>query len=299
MRVLLSGSSGLIGKALIAALHDGGHETVRLVRRSVRADDEIAWDPNGGSLDANAFDGVDAVVNLSGAGIGDRRWTEAYKQVLLDSRVKSTALLADTMATLPEKPSVFLSGSAVGIYGNRGTETLTEQSAPGVGFFPSLVQQWEAAAEPAAAAGIRTVLLRTGVVYSPRGGALRKLLPPFKMGLGGKFGSGKQFQSWVSIDDAIKAMLFLMETDISGPVNIATPNPVTNAEIARTLGRVLRRPAILPIPRFAPSLLMGGELVQNLLFDSQRVVPEVLDKSPGFRFDYPDFELALRAVLDR
>ncbi len=269
MDVAITGSSGLIGKPLKAALRLAGHRPIGLVRRPARGEDEIRYDPAAGQLDAAALEGIDAVVNLAGAGIGDARWTEKYKSLLLDSRVDTTSLVASTIAQLDNKPSVFLSGSAIGVYGDRGDEVLTETSAQADTFLAGIVSQWESAAQPAIDAGIRTAFLRTGIVLSQRGGALAKMLPLFKLGVGGKFGNGDQFWSWISIDDELKAILFLLEADISGPVNLTAPNPVTNTEFTKTLARVLTRPAMIPVPKFGPSLLLGKELTQALLFDDR------------------------------
>ncbi len=298
MDVAITGSTGLIGKSLKQALREEGHRPISLVRRPTRGEDEIQYDATTGDLDAASLEGVDAVVNLAGAGIGDSRWTDKYKKLLVDSRVETTDLVATTIAGLNDKPSVFLSGSAIGIYGDRGDQVQTEKSTPAETFLADLCVQWEAAAQPAIDAGIRTCLLRTGIVLSPRGGALAKQLPLFKLGLGGKFGNGKQYQSWISIEDEVRAILYLLESDISGPVNLTAPNPVTSTEFARTLGSVLRRPAILPVPQFGPSMLLGKELTQALLFDSARVEPTVLNAS-DFEYAHPGLEVALRGILNK
>jgi len=270
MKIVISGASGLIGTQLVAKLSNNGHEVVRLVRRSPKSG-EIQWNPKTGTLDAAALEGVDAVIHLSGAGIGDKRWTSGYRKEILDSRTATTALLATTMASLSRKPSVFLSGSAIGIYGARNDEQLTEVSTHGTGFLAEVCEQWEAAAKPAVDAGIRTVYLRTGIVLSPKGGALKKLLPLFKLGVGGKFGNGKQWQSWISIDDEIGAIEHLLTANVSGAVNLTAPNPVTNAEFTKVLASVLKRPAIVPVPTFAPKILLGGELADALLFTGRFV----------------------------
>lgn len=242
--------------------------------------------------------GVDAVVHLAGAGIGDRRWTDSYKQEIRESRVRSTNLLSETIAAATDGPRILLSGSAIGFYGSRGDEVLDETAAAGTGFLAEVCIDWETSTAMAAAAGVRVALLRTGIVLSRDGGALKKQLPIFKLGLGGRFGSGSQWQSWISIDDEVAAIMFLLDHDIAGPVNLTAPAPVTNAEFTTTLASVLRRPAILPIPSFGPKLLLGSELATNLLFDGQRVVPKVLQDA-GYRFEHPDLETALRALLDR
>lgn len=297
MKIVVSGASGLIGTQLVAKLSSCGHEVVRLVRRSPKAG-EIQWNPKSGTLDAAALEGTDAVIHLSGAGIGDKRWTDGYRKEILDSRTATTALLATTMASLSRKPSVFLSGSAIGIYGARNDEQLTEVSTHGTGFLAEVCEQWEAAAKPAVDAGIRTVYLRTGIVLSPKGGALKKLLPLFKLGVGGKFGNGKQWQSWISIDDEIGAIEHLLTANVSGAVNLTAPNPVTNAEFTKVLASVLKRPAIVPVPTFAPKILLGGELADALLFTGQRVIPAALNAS-GYMFKHTTIESAFRSLLSK
>ena len=294
---MLSGASGLIGTQLVAKLSQSGHEVIRLVRRSPKAG-EIQWNPKSGTLDAAALEGTDAVIHLSGAGIGDKRWSAAYRKEILDSRTDTTALLAKTIASLSRKPSVFLSGSAIGIYGARNDEQLTEVSTHGTGFLAEVCEQWEAAAKPAVDAGVRTVYLRTGIVLSPKGGALKKLLPLFKLGVGGKFGNGKQWQSWISIDDEIGAIEYLLTANVSGAVNLTAPNPVTNAEFTKVLASVLKRPAIVPVPTFAPKILLGGELADALLFTGQRVIPAALNAS-GYAFKHTTLESALRSLLSK
>ena len=297
MKIVISGASGLIGTQLVAKLSSSGHEVVRLVRRSPKSG-EIQWNPKSGTLDAVALEGADAVIHLSGAGIGDKRWSDGYRKEILDSRTSTTALLAKTMASLSRKPSVFLSGSAIGIYGARNDEQLTEVSTHGTGFLAEVCEQWEAAAKPAVDAGIRTVYLRTGIVLSPKGGALKKLLPLFKLGVGGKFGNGKQWQSWISIDDEIGAIEHLLTANVSGAVNLTAPNPVTNAEFTKVLASVLKRPAIIPVPTFAPKILLGGELADALLFTGQRVIPAALNAS-GYMFKHTTLESAFRSLLSK
>ena len=297
MKIVVSGASGLIGTQLVAKLSQSGHEVIRLVRRSPKSG-EIQWNPKSGTLDAAALEGVDAVIHLSGAGIGDKRWTTGYRKEILDSRTDTTALLAKTIASLSRKPSVFLSGSAIGIYGARNDEQLTEVSTHGTGFLAEVCEQWEAAAKPAVDAGVRTVYLRTGIVLSPKGGALKKLLPLFKLGVGGKFGNGKQWQSWISIDDEIGAIEYLLTANVSGAVNLTAPNPVTNAEFTKVLASVLKRPAIVPVPTFAPKILLGGELADALLFTGQRVIPAALNAS-GYTFKHTTLESALRSLLSK
>ena len=297
MKIIISGASGLIGKPLVKKLSLAGHEVVQLVRRTPNAN-ESQWNPATGQIDASVIDGADAVIHLSGAGIGDRRWTTKYKQELVESRTKSTALLASTIANCAKKPSVFLSGSAIGIYGPRGDEELTEQSSNGSSFLADICKQWEAAAKPAVDAGARTVYLRTGIVLTPLGGALKKQLPLFKLGLGGKFGDGRAWQSWISLDDELAAIEHLLTAKVSGAVNLTAPNPVTNADFTTTLARTIKRLAILPIPKFGPQLLLGAELADALLFTGQRVMPAELLKS-GFVFKHSTIEVALRALLNK
>ena len=298
MKILITGASGLIGRALSAELRSQGHTVIAAVRRAPRSDAEVEWNPAAGVLAPSAFDGVDAVVHLAGAGIGDKRWSDAYKREILESRTKSTALLATTMASLASKPSVFLSGSAIGIYGVRGDESLDENASLGDGFLADVCKQWEAAAEPARAAGIRTVYLRTGIVLSREGGALKKQLPIFKLGAGGKFGNGKHWQSWISITDEVRAIIHLLTSQLSGPVNLTAPEPVTNARFTKELGSALSRPTVLPIPSFGPKLLLGGELANALLFTGQRVIPGALTRD-GFVFQHQTLDVALSALLKK
>lgn len=298
MDVAITGSSGLIGTALHQALSQNGHRPIRVVRRPPKPGaDEIFWKPSNGEIDGPSFEGVDAVVNLAGAGIGDKRWTDEYRRILVDSRVDSTQLLATTCAGLERPPSALVSGSAIGFYGNRGDEILTEQSSGGTGFLADLCRDWEAAAQPAIDAGIRTTFIRTGIVYSTKGGALAKLLPLFKFGLGGRFGDGGQYVSWIHIDDQVRAIMDLLERDdAKGPFNLTAPNPVTNAELAETMGDVLSRPTLLPVPAFGPQLLMGRDRADALLFESQRVIPEAM-KTSGFTFEHPTLQGALQDLV--
>jgi uncharacterized protein (TIGR01777 family) len=298
MRVAITGSTGLIGSALTAHLQSLGHEVIRVVRSNPSGSD-VSWSPAEGRIDPGALDGVDAVVHLAGAGIGDKRWTDDYKRELLESRTKGTTLISEAIASATDGPTVLLSGSAIGIYGARRDEELTESSAPGDGFLADICVQWEQATSAAEAAGVRVVHLRTGIVLSAKGGALKKQLPLFKFGLGGKMGSGDQWQSWISIDDEVAAITHLLTADTRGAVNLTAPNPVTNAEFTDTLGDVLHRPTILPIPKFGPKLLLGGELAENLLFSGQRVLPAILDADAGFTFQHPDLATALRALLGK
>lgn len=299
MDVVITGSSGLIGTALRAALEDAGHRPIALVRRApTPGADEIQWDVEAGTIDASSLEGIDAVVHLAGAGIGDKRWNAAYKRLVLESRTKGTALLAETLAGLDDKPSVFLSGSAIGYYGPRGEEIITEATPAGDTFLADVCVQWEAAAQPAVDAGIPTAFLRTGIVQTAEGGALQKQLPLFKLGVGGRFGSGRQYQSWITLDDEVGAIVHLLTAGVTGPVNLTAPEPVTNAEFAKTLGKVLKRPAVFPVPAFGPRLLLGREMADALLFESQRILPEVLEAS-GYTFQHPTLETGLRAVLGK
>ncbi len=299
MDVAITGSSGLIGSRLVATLSDAGHRPIRIVRREpAPGADEIRWQPATGDIDADSLEGIDAVIHLAGAGIGDKRWNDSYRELLLTSRTEPTALLASTLAKLTTAPKVFLSGSAIGFYGDRGEEVLTESSPAGDGFLAELVKGWEAAAQPAIEAGIRTALLRTGLVQTPEGGALAKLLPLFRLGLGGRFGSGAQYQSWITIDDEVGAIVHLLDADVSGPVNLTAPNPVTNAEFTKALAKVLGRPTLLPIPAFGPRLLLGSQMANALLFESQKILPAVLEDS-GYDFSHKTVDVGLRAVLGR
>lgn len=290
MRLAVAGSSGLIGTALVPALREAGHEVVRLVRHAPAAADERGWDPPAGTLGAGALDGVAAVVNLCGAGVGDKRWSHARKQVLLDSRVEPTEVLAAAVAEhgIP----VLLNASAVGWYGDTGDREVDESAPPGAGFLAGLCRQWEAAADRAREAGARVAHLRIGHVLSPRGGLLGRLRPLFRLGLGGKLGNGRQYLPWIHLEDTVSAIRFLLEHGtIAGPVNVCAPNPVTNAELTRALGRALHRPAPWVAPRFA--LRIGaGELAEEMLF-SQRIVPKVLlDNDFRYRFGTLDAALA-------
>lgn len=298
MRVLVTGASGLIGSTLCEKLREAGHEPVRLVRREAKGGDEIFWNPAGGTLDSQALEGCDAVVHLAGAGIGDKRWSEARKQELADSRIRSTHLLATALAGLREQPKAFLSGSAIGIYGETGDRVVAEADAEANSFLAELCKQWEAAATPAAEAGIRTVLLRTGIVVDSKAPFLKRQLPLFKLGLGGRLGSKDRWVSWISLEDEVAAIIWLLEhEDISGPVNLTAPNPVTNQEFTKTLGRVLRRPTLLPVPKLLPFLLLGRELV-NALTESTRVVPQALTDQ-NYPFTHTHLEPALRDTLNR
>ncbi len=294
----VTGSHGLIGSALCDRLTRAGHDVVRLVR-SEPAPGDIEWDPRAGRIDPGALAGIDAVVNLAGPGIGDHRWTDDYKREIRDSRVQATALIAQAIAATPGGgPSVLLSASGIDYYGDHEAEDLDESSPAGTTFLARLCRDWEDATGPAESAGTRVVHLRSGVVLSAAGGALRKLLPLFKLGIGGRFGNGRQWVSWISIDDELGAIEHLLTSEVHGPANLTAPEPVTNAELARTLGRVLHRPAVIPVPKFGPSLVAGGEAAEALLYAGRRVLPRVL-LADGYNFAHPDLETALRAVLGR
>lgn len=301
MKVAVTGATGLIGSALVPFLRSGGHEAAAL--RRARASREAAgggpsWDPDTGALSEGALDGVDAVVHLAGENIAGGRWTAARKARIRDSRVDGTRRLAQALAALPRPPRTLVAASAVGFYGDRGDENLDESSAPGDGFLPDVCQAWEAAAAPAREAGIRVVHLRIGIVMTPAGGALAQMLFPFRMGVGGVIGSGRQYMSWVALDDVLGGILHALCTDgLSGPVNMVAPNPVSNAEFTKTLGRVLRRPTILPLPAFGARLAFG-EMADALLLGGARVHPTRLGDG-GFAFGHPHLEDALRHVLGR
>ena len=294
--IAVTGATGLIGSALVARLRAGGHVVRRLVRsaREAQAGD-VAWNPEAGTLDPAALAGCDAIIHLAGAPVA-QRWTASHKRDIRESRVQGTSLLAKAVAAMTVKPRVVLSGSAIGYYGNRGDEQLDERSAAGTGFLADVGKAWEAAAEPIAQAGVRLVLLRTGIVLSPNGGALEKMLPPFRLGLGGPMGSGQQWMSWISLEDHLRAMEHLLVTEgVQGAVNLVSPNPMTNASFATTLGRVLRRPALIPLPALALEL-MFGEMAEATILAGQRVAPHVLS-STGFNCSEPTLEGALRSML--
>lgn len=301
MRVAVTGASGLIGSALAGSLRADGHQVVRLVRSPAQAQapDAVAWDPMAGTIDRAGLEGLDGVVHLAGAGVGDKRWTEARKQEVLDSRTRGTGLLAQTLTELDAPPPVLVSGSAIGFYGDRGDEELTEAQPPGGGFLANLVIAWEQAAQPARESGIRTVLARSGVVLSTAGGAFPKMVLPFRFGVGGPYGSGRQWFSWITLADEVAALRFLLEAgDVEGPVNVTAPGPVRNRDLAKALGRVLHRPALLPVPKFALQLVLGGQMAEEMTFFSQRVVPTVLEGA-GFRFAHPDVDAGLAAALGK
>jgi uncharacterized protein len=299
VRIAVSGSRGLIGSMLEPHLRTEGHEVVRIVRGRAEPG-EVTWDPEEGTIDADALRGVGAVVHLAGAGVGDHRWSAAYKRTILSSRVDGTTTLSEALSRLPQPPAVMVSASAVGYYGSRGDEILTEDSEPGAGFLADVCRQWESATAPAASAGIRVVILRTGVVLSAAGGALKKQLPPFRLGLGARLGGGSQQFSWITRRDAVAAVSFLAQHEaLSGPFNVTAPQPVPNTEFTHELGRALRRPAKLFVPERALRMVVGDEMTAEFLLASQRAVPERL-VAAGFQFADATLPEALAtALLDR
>lgn len=295
-RILISGASGLIGTALVPALKARGFAVMRLVRKAATGKEHITWDP-ARHLSPETVSGFDAVIHLAGESIASR-WTETRKRRILDSRNQGTSHLAEAAAKASQPPRVFISASAVGFYGNRGDEILREDSPSGEGFTAETCRQWEAAAQPAAQAGIRTAEMRFGVVMSADGGALKKMLPAFRMGLGGRLGNGRQWLPWISVLDVVGAIQHVLDHEsLSGPVNTVSPNPVTNAEFTRILASVINRPAVFPVPAFAVRLIFG-EMGEELLLGSQRVEPAKLMAS-GYRFQHPDLRDALKEILQR
>jgi uncharacterized protein len=294
--VAITGASGLVGRRLIARLHEDGWEVARVVRRETRADrHEIAWQPSAGTIDASAFEGIDAVVHLAGEEIAER-WTKEKKERILRSRVDGTGLIARTLASLERPPRVLVSASGVHYYGSRGDEVLTEDSGPGEGFLAGVVREWEAATEPAREAGIRVVRMRTAPVIAREGGLIDRVLLPFRLGLGGRLGSGDQYMSWIAAPDLVRAFSHVLEhEEIAGPVNAAAPEPVRNREFTEALGRVLDRPTVLPVPALAIRALLG-EMGEELLLSSMRVHPTRLLES-GFEFGCPTLAEALAAEL--
>jgi uncharacterized protein (TIGR01777 family) len=295
-KVLITGASGMIGSHLMRVLESSGYAVLSAVRREARNDREVRWIPERGEIDCAKLQGIDGVVHLAGANIAGQRWSTAYKQEIRESRVKGTRLISEAIASLDSKPRVFACASAIGYYGDRGDAVLDESAAPGEGFLPEVCLAWENSCEAAREAGIHTVNMRTGVVLSTEGGALKSMLLPIKLGVGGKVGSGKQYFSWMTLDDIVSAMKFVLENDLlSGPVNLVSPQTVTNYEFTKTLGKVLSRPTIFPMPAFAARLALG-EMADELLLASTRVVPSKLIQA-GFQFAYPQLEPALRHVL--
>ncbi|MFV2019873.1 TIGR01777 family oxidoreductase [Micromonospora sp. LOL_023] len=297
MRILLAGASGFLGTRLVARLRADGHDTVRLVRRPAPGPGEFTWSPSAGQLDPAVLAGVSAVINLAGAGVGDKRWTDSYKALIRSSRVDSTSTLATAIAALPaaDRPSVLLNSSAVGWYGDTGDQPVEENAPAGEGFLSDVARVWEAATGPAEDAGVRVVRLRTGLPLHRDGGLLKPQLLPFRLGLGGKLGSGRQWVPWIALADWLAAVSFLLEReDIAGPVNVVGPTPVTNAAFGKALGAAVHRPAIMPIPALALQVALGEFAVEALR--SARVLPGVLNQA-GFDFQYPDLPQALQAAL--
>jgi uncharacterized protein (TIGR01777 family) len=296
MKILISGSHGLVGTALIKALEAESHEIFRLVRRYPESPSEVEWNPDRYSIALARLEGFDAVVHLAGESIAEGRWTEEKKKAIRESRVKGTKLLGDALANLTAPPKTLVSASAIGYYGNRGDELLTEASAPGNDFLAQVCIEWEQATDHAVEKGVRVVDARFGIILDQKGGALAKMLPPFRMGLGGRIGSGKQWMSWIALADVVGAIKYALYNEaLKGPVNFVAPNPVTNSKFTRTLGKVLSRPTIFPIPAFGIRLAFG-EMADALLLTSQRVKPEKLANA-GYKFEYEDLEKALQHAL--
>jgi uncharacterized protein (TIGR01777 family) len=294
--ILVTGATGLIGARLTKTLEATGHTVLKAVRRQARNDHEVRWIPERGEIDATRLEGIRGVVHLAGANIAGQRWSEHYKQEIRESRVKGTRLIAEALAQLTHKPRVFVCASAIGYYGDRGDEVLTEESAAGTGFLPEVCVAWEKACQPAHDVGIRTVNPRIGVVLSKEGGALKSMLLPFKFGLGGVVGNGRQYLSWIALDDIVKALqMVLTNESLAGPVNLVSPHAVTNREYTKTLGKVLAKPTIFPLPAFAARIALG-EMADELLLSSTRVVPTKLQQA-GFKYAYPELEAALRHEL--
>jgi uncharacterized protein (TIGR01777 family) len=296
VRLLLSGSHGLIGRALVTRLEADSHEIFRLVRHAPSSESEIEWSPDRYSIALARLDGFDAVINLAGESIAEGRWNEEKKKRIRESRVKGTKLLSDALANLSRPPKTLIGASATGYYGNRGDEILTETSAPGDGFLADVCVEWEKATQLATEKGIRVVNTRFGIILSAEGGALAKMLTPFRMGIGGKVGTGKQWMSWIALDDVVEGLIYVLTNEsLRGPVNFVAPNPVTNAEFTKTMGGVLSRPTLFPVPAFAVRIAFG-EMADALLLSSQRVAPTRL-KEAGYRFSYSELKQALSHVL--
>ncbi len=289
-RIAITGASGMIGSALVGHLKSEGHTVQRLVRRPVLSPDEVLWNPKTGEVDLAPLEGVDAVIHLAGANVGDKRWSKKYKAEILNSRLLGTNTIATAVGKL--KPEVFISSSAIGWYGETGNRSVTEDDRPGDDFLAAVCKEWEAAAD--SASDTRIVKIRTGLVLEPTSGALGKMLPLFKFGLGGKLGNGKQWWSWITLHDQIKAICYLLEKDLEGPVNLVSPNPATNQEFTAALARALRRPALIPVPSFALKIALGG--FSSEILGSKKVLPKKLTGS-GFEFDYPHLAPALAALI--
>jgi uncharacterized protein (TIGR01777 family) len=296
MKIVVTGASGLLGSALVTTLRGDGHDVVRLVRRPLRTGDEEQWDPAAHELDPSIISGVDAVVHLAGVGVGDKRWTDDYKRSIRASRIDGTTTIAAALAAATQPPKVLLSASAVGFYGDTGEDQVDESSASGNGFLAEVVRDWEAACAPAADAGVRVVTMRTGVVLARKGGALGKVLPLFRLGLGGRLGDGLQWMSWIALPDYLFALRFLLDhDDVSGPVNVTSPEPVRNREYTKAIGRAVHRPALAIVPATALRAALGGFADEGVLV-SQRVVPTRLEEA-GFNFAFGDIDSALTAIL--
>jgi len=298
LRVAVTGSTGLVGSEVAAGLSAAGQEVVHLVRRApAPGEAAVRWDPAKGEIDAAGLEGLDAVVHLAGENVGSGRWSSARKAAIRHSRVNGTRLLCDALAGLDRPPKTLVCASAIGYYGNRGEEPLTEESPPGVGFLAEVCREWESASEPAVRKGIRVVTLRIGIVLSPKGGALAQMLPPFRAGFGGVLGGGRQYVSWIALDD-LSLVIFhaLRRGDLSGPVNAVAPRPVTNREFTEALGKALSRPTPFPVPAFALRIALGREMADSLLLASARVVPRRLEET-GFQFRFPELPAALRHLL--
>jgi uncharacterized protein (TIGR01777 family) len=296
MRVAVTGAHGLIGSALVDALRTAGHDVVRLVRSTPAGPDEVQWDPTGGTVDLTGLAGVEAAVHLAGAGVGDHRWSAEYKRVVHDSRVLGTRTLVKALTSLDPLPTVLVSGSAIGYYGDRGDQVLTEDSGPGEGFLVDVVKAWESAADPARDAGIRVVHPRTGLVMARSGGAFSQLLPLARLGLGGPLGNGRQWWSWITLTDAVAALIAMIESDLAGPVNLTAPNPAHNADVIRAIARAVHRPAVLPTPAFALRIALG-EFAGEILA-SQRVTPGKLTDA-GFGFKHETLTAAAAWITTR
>jgi len=291
-RIAVTGSSGLIGSALVGQLKSEGHTVQRLVRRAPVSSDEIQWDPKTGSVDIEALRGVDAIIHLAGVGVSDKRWSKRFKSEILNSRLLGTTAIANAVAEV--KPQVFISASAIGWYGDSGNRAVVETDSVGNDFLAAVCREWEGAADLAGA--VRTVKLRTGLVLDPTGGALGRMLPLFRFGLGGKLGSGKQWWSWITLHDVVRAITFALENDISGPVNLTSPNPVTNQEFTAALARALNRPALFPAPAIALKIALGG--FSSEVLGSKKVMPTALT-SAGFQWDYPHISTALQVLVEQ
>jgi uncharacterized protein (TIGR01777 family) len=290
-RIAVTGSTGLIGSALVGHLKAEGHTVQRLVRRPALTPEEVTWDPKKGTVDLAALEGVDAIIHLAGANVGDKRWSKKYRAEILNSRLLGTTTIATAVNTL--KPSLFICASAMGYYGETGNRAVIESDRPGNDFLATVCKEWEGAAD--LVRDVRTVKLRTGLVLDPADGALGKMLPLFRFGLGGKLGSGKQWWSWITLHDVIRAITFAIESDISGPINLTSPNPATNQEFTAALARALRRPALLPVPGFALKIALGGFSAEIL--GSKKVLPQALTDA-GFTFDYPHLAPAIAELVD-